>query len=74
MFYHVVIEIEGNKEPIYELDRTIESVIEEVMIPYLEGKSFHFDGYPLALDRIKRINIKRLIKQLQNLQILKMNI
>ncbi|HDX9500216.1 TPA: nucleotide-binding protein [Bacillus thuringiensis] len=59
MFYHVVIEIEGNKEPIYELDRTIESVIEEVMIPYLEGKSFHFDGYPLALDRIKRINIKK---------------
>lgn len=40
MFYHVVIEIEGNKEPIYELDRTIESVIEEVMIPYLEGNLF----------------------------------
>ncbi|MDJ1476896.1 nucleotide-binding protein [Bacillus sp. LS15-K4] len=62
MYFHVIIEIKGNREPIYELDNTLEDVLEEVVIPYLEKKSFHFDGYSLNYDKIKKINIKRTTK------------
>ena len=66
MFYHVLIETAekvgktGENRIIYELDKTDKNTIEdEILVPYLQKKSFQFDGYFLQPNEIKRVAIKQ---------------
>lgn len=65
MFYHVLIETKEksgkqnkNKE-IFELDFTDKStVINEVVLPYINKYEFQFDGYFLSFDQVSRVIIR----------------
>ncbi|WP_096271304.1 TIR domain-containing protein [Paucisalibacillus globulus] len=65
MYYQVLIETINNidnkpdTKVIYELDKTSkESVLNEIVIPYLSDKEFQFNGYFLRPQSIERIVIK----------------
>lgn len=58
-YYHVFIETNAPSEKYYELDKTdLSDVKEEIIIPYLKGGQFMFDGYILNQAKVKRILIK----------------
>ena len=66
MFYQVLIETSekagknGDYERFFELDKTDLSEIEDdVVVPYLQGRKFQFDGYFMQPDEIKRIVVKQ---------------
>lgn len=70
MYYHILIEfnIKSSKLERYELDKTDkESVINEIIIPYLMKKEFQFDGYFVKQDNIDRIVIKKSEKSTKTL-------
>lgn len=57
-YYHILIETNEPSEKYYELDKTVLSEIkEEIIIPYLKGAQFMFDGYFLDKSKVKRIVI-----------------
>lgn len=65
MFYQVLIEISekvgksGNYKQLFELDKTdVVEIENDVVIPYLKGNRFQFDGYFLNANEIKRIVVK----------------
>jgi len=64
MYYQVLLEaknLKATKETykLYELDKeTQESVISEVILPYLRKESFQFNGYFLEPENIVRIVVK----------------
>ena len=58
-YYHVLIETYESSDPYYGLDWTdLSKIKEEVVIPYLKGNRFIFDGYVLNETKVKRILIK----------------
>ena len=58
-YYHVLIEANNPGERYYELDKTdLSEIKEEVILPYMQGLNFIFDGYFLNQTKIKRIVIK----------------
>lgn len=58
MFYQVLIEDKENKK-MYELDKdSKETILDEVVVPYLQKQGFQFDGYFLDPEDINRIIIK----------------
>lgn len=58
-YYHVFIETNEPSEKYYELDKTdLSEIKEEIIIPYLKGEQFMFDGYNLNQAKVKRILIK----------------
>ena len=66
MFYQVLIETSeiiekhGNYKQFFELDKTDLSEIEDdVVVPYLQGRTFQFDGYFMQPNEIKRIVVKQ---------------
>ena len=45
-YYHVFIETNNPGERYYELDKTdLSDIKEEVILPYMQGLNFVFDGY-----------------------------
>ncbi|MCW9025210.1 MAG: nucleotide-binding protein [Gammaproteobacteria bacterium] len=65
MFYQVLIETSekvgksGEYKQLFELDKTDLIEIEnDIVIPYLQGSKFQFDGYFIKADEVKRIVIK----------------
>ncbi len=59
IYYHVLIETNEPSEKYYELDKTdLSDIREEIIIPYVKGEQFTFDGYVLDKTKIKRILIK----------------
>lgn len=66
MYFHVLVEtsekVGKNKEnrKLYELDKTDISEIEnDVIMPYVQGKQFQFDGYFINPTEVKRITVKQ---------------
>ena len=66
MFYQVLIETSekvgkhGNYKQFFELDKTDLSEIEDdIVVPYLQGRKFQFDGYFMQPNEIKRIVVKQ---------------
>lgn len=58
-YYHVFIETNNPDEQYYELDKTdLSEIKEEVILPYMEGLNFIFDGYVFNQTQVKRILIK----------------
>lgn len=58
-FYHVLVEANGHGK-IYEMDKPNQSeVLDQVIIPFLKGKGFLFDGYLLEHKSITRIVIRK---------------
>lgn len=58
-YYHVLIETNEPSEEYYDLDKTdLSEIKQEVILPYMEGLNFIFDGYFLNQTKIKRIVIK----------------
>lgn len=58
-YYHVFIESSDPSSKCYDLDNTdLSKVKEDVILPYLRGDRFHFDGYLLDETKITRIIIK----------------
>lgn len=65
MYYQVLIEVSekvgknGNYKQHFELDKTDASEIEDdVVIPYLKGNKFQFNGYFIQAKEVKRIIVK----------------
>lgn len=65
MYFHALIEVNEKKSKkdetkrIFELDKTDkESILNEIIIPYLAKEDFQFDGYFLKYENIVRIVIK----------------
>ncbi|GIP30365.1 hypothetical protein J23TS9_54950 [Paenibacillus sp. J23TS9] len=65
MYYQVLIEVTEksgkttSSRSIYELDKTNkESILSEIILPYLKKDDFQFDGYFLKTDSIVRIVVK----------------
>ena len=57
-YYHVLIETNESSEKYYELDKTdLSEIKEEIVIPYIKGEQFMFDGYFLDKSKVKRIII-----------------
>ena len=57
-YYHVLIEAYGFIKPFYQLDKTdLSEIKEEIVIPYIKGEQFMFDGYFLDKSKVKRIII-----------------
>lgn len=57
-YYHVLIESYESSKPYYELDKTdLSEFKEEIVIPYIKGEQFMFDGYLLDKSKVKRIII-----------------
>ena len=57
-YYHVLIETNEPSEKYYVLDKTdLSEIKEEIIIPYLKGEQFMFDGYFLDKSKVKRIVI-----------------
>ena len=70
MYYHVSIkEKTGNEyKHMIEMDfQNEDSVIQEVLIPYLEDKEFQFDGYFIQRKDIERVLIKATEKSAKEL-------
>ena len=66
MYYHVIVEKDEklgkstNYKQYFELDKTdTESILKDIIIPFLMNKEIHFDGYFLKRNEIKRIAIKK---------------
>jgi predicted nucleotide-binding protein len=66
VFYQVLVETSEkvgkhqNYKQLFELDKTEISEIEnDVVIPYLQGKKFQFDGYFVHANEVKRIVVKQ---------------
>jgi Predicted nucleotide-binding protein containing TIR -like domain len=58
-YYHVFIETNNPGERYYELDKTdLSEIKEEVILPYMQGLNFVFDGYFFNQTQVKRIVIK----------------
>ena len=58
-YYHILIQPNEPGEKYYELDKTdLSEIKEEIVIPYLKGEQFMFDGYNLNQAKVKRILIK----------------
>lgn len=58
-YYHVFIETNNPGERYYELDKTdLSDIKEEVILPYMQGLNFVFDGYFFNQTQVKRIVIK----------------
>ena len=65
MYYQVLVEVServgksGNYKQHFELDKTDLSEIEDdVIVPYLKGEQFQFDGYFIQANEVKRIVVK----------------
>jgi predicted nucleotide-binding protein len=65
MYYQVLVEVvekiskKTSSRSIYELDKTDkESILKEVIIPFLNKEDFQFDGYFLKISNIERILVK----------------
>ncbi len=74
MFYQVLVEISeivgknGKYKQLFELDKTdIPEIENEVVIPYLQGKKFQFDGYFVHANEVKRIVVKQTEKTTEEL-------
>lgn len=66
VFYQVLVEISekvgksGNYRQLFELDQTnISDIEDDVIIPYLQGKEFQFNGYFVSTSDVKRIVVKK---------------
>jgi len=66
LYYHVIVEKDEklgkstNYKQYFELDKTdTESILKDIIIPFLMNKEIHFDGYFLKRNEIKRIAIKK---------------
>jgi predicted nucleotide-binding protein len=66
VFYQVLVETSekvgksGNYKQLFELDKTdISEIEDDVVIPYLQGKKFQFDGYFVHANEVKRIVVKQ---------------
>ena len=58
-YYHVLIETNEPSEKYCELDKTdLSDIKEEIIIPYVKGEQFMFNGYILDKSKVKRILIK----------------
>ena len=58
-YYHVLVETKGPSNKYYELDKTdLSEIKEEVILPYMEGLNFVFDGYFFNKTQVKCILIK----------------
>ena len=58
-YYHILIEAYGFIKPLYQLDKTdLSEIKEEIVIPFLKGEQFMFQGYFLDRSNVKRILIK----------------
>lgn len=59
-YYHVYIESNDPKARCFELDRTeLSELKEDVILPYLKGDQFYFDGYLLRGTKVERILIMK---------------
>jgi predicted nucleotide-binding protein len=62
MFYHIIIERNGNNgenEVLYEVDKQdIEKIKSDYVLPYKTNNKFIFKGYPLKKKDIRRFSIK----------------
>ena len=65
MYYQVLVETNekvgksGSYKEHYELDKTdISEIEDDVIIPYLKGEQFQFDGYFIQAKEVKRIIVK----------------
>ena len=74
MFYQVLIEISekvgksGSYKQLFELDKTdVVGIENDVVIPYLKGSRFQFDGYFLNANEVKRIVVKETKKTTEEL-------
>ena len=57
-YYHVYIESNDPRARCFERDRTdLSELKEDVILPYLKGDQFHFDGYFLDKSKVDRILI-----------------
>ncbi len=57
-YYHVYIESNVPRAQCFELDKTdLSELKEDVILPYLKGNQFHFDGYFLDKKNVARILI-----------------
>ena len=58
LYYHLLIETNEPSEKYYVLNKTnLSEIKEEIIIPYLKGEQFMFDGYFLDNSKVKRIVI-----------------
>lgn len=58
IYYHILIQSNESGESYYELDKTdLSEIKEEIVIPYIKGEQFMFDGYLLDKSKVKRIII-----------------
>ncbi len=59
-YYHVYIESDNPRARCFELDKTeLSELKEDVILPYLKGDQFHFNGYLLDKKNVGRILIKK---------------
>ncbi len=65
MYYQVLVEVSekvgksGNYKKHFELDKTdLLEIEDDVIVPYLQGKQFQFDGYFIQAKEVKRIVVK----------------
>ena len=57
-YYHILIQTFRKKH--YELDKTdLSEIKEDIIIPYVKGEQFLFDGYTFDKAKIRRILIKK---------------
>src|SRR3569832_2163839 len=66
MFYHAMIEIPEKKgkttynQQIFELDKTeLSEIVDDVVVPYLKGQEFQFDGYFIKPGSVARLVVKK---------------
>lgn len=58
MYYHISIETK-DKEKLFEMDKkNYEDIVENIIIPYLQDKTFQFDGYFIDPQNIRRFIVK----------------
>ena len=59
-YYHVYIESDDPRARCFELDKTdLSELKEDVILPYLKGDQFYFDGYLLRGTKVERILIMK---------------
>ena len=59
-YYHIYIESDDPRAECFELDKTeLSELKEDVILPYLKGDQFHFDGYLLRGTKVERILIMK---------------
>ena len=58
-YYHILIQVQASEKKHFELDETdLSEIKEDIIIPYLKGEQFLFDGYTFDKEKIQRILIK----------------